>query len=58
MVTRLAYITRMTVRLMLYGLKSVITGLTRVVEGTIVHDEKIKAGEVIGVWKYLFDLLD
>ena len=37
-------------------LKSGVVGLTREVEGTIVHAAKINAGEVMGVWKCLFDL--
>ena len=37
-------------------LKSGVVGLTREVEGTIVHVAKVNAGEVMGVWKCLFDL--
>ena len=36
-------------------LKSGVVGLTREIEGAIVHAAKINAGEVMGVWKVLFD---
>ena len=39
-------------------LKSGVVGLTREVEGAIVHVAKVNAGEVIGVWKCLFELLE
>ena len=37
-------------------MKSGGVGLTCEADGTIVHVVKIKAGEVMGVWKCLFDL--
>ena len=36
-------------------LKSGVVGLTREVGGAIVHAAKINSGEVMGVWKVLFD---